>query len=465
MALHLDVNEQDLKLIDHPGQLPNNTNAPLVKYNYETVRPGVVSEKVIELIKDALVAGAQLKRYQYPTGEIREKVECPKPQKQALIRQLDMESGLAVFREPKDRPVFAYATYDTFHMNSWDIANALLLDALKRRNPALSLQAFNQYLLKETALVREVHAIDGLRVEREIELLPGVKLVPSNSVAYLETWKGRFGNPADSIVDRSPTGALCIETEQPNFFVPGPDAPEQTIDGDKLFEVLPIIGPTPISSILSFRTADVWFVSNSGGGYRYSTEAAPAERVPYIPDFSEFEELYRAYVSLPEKCATRVAIALQRIRHCTRGRNLTDRCLDLGIALESVLLSGKDEDGTSGEISFRLASRGAWYLGANAAERYRIFGILRSAYKLRSNAAHTGKVPNLTKTVHKGEAPMPTLYLFRDALELCCEAVKKVVRDGKIPRWTQMVLGFDQTTAVDERNDSKSEVGLHSKAV
>ena len=77
LARHLDVEEQDVKLVDEPGQLPKNCNAPPTQHNYEIVRPSAVSANVVQFVTDAIVAGAQLKRFQLPTGEIFEDVDCP----------------------------------------------------------------------------------------------------------------------------------------------------------------------------------------------------------------------------------------------------------------------------------------------------------------------------------------------------------------------------------------------------
>jgi len=108
---------------------------------------------------------------------------------------------------------------------------------------------------------------------------------------------------------------------------------------------------------------------------------------------------------------------------------LSDKFIELRVALESLYLSDIDRD--RGELSFRLATRGAWHLGANFKERQRYYKTLRNAYGTASAAVHQGKV-NSTDKNHQ---------LLADAQDLCRLGILKRLEEGTAPNWNALILG------------------------
>lgn len=106
--------------------------------------------------------------------------------------------------------------------------------------------------------------------------------------------------------------------------------------------------------------------------------------------------------------------------------SLADRFIDLRIALESLYLS---ESGP--ELSFRLATHGAWHLGTDFDERQSYYGTLRDAYSTASTAVHKGTV-NGTEANHK---------LLTDAQDLCRLGLLKRLEEGEEPDWSELILG------------------------
>ena len=96
--------------------------------------------------------------------------------------------------------------------------------------------------------------------------------------------------------------------------------------------------------------------------------------------------------------------------------------------LESLLL----DDGNNAELRFRLALRGAWYLGTNTEEREKYFRTLRDAYDLGSKAVHSGEITGDAREVKS------TLYA---AQNLCCGAIRRRIYEGVMSDWTKLVLG------------------------
>lgn len=180
--------------------------------------------------------------------------------------------------------------------------------------------------------------------------------------------------------------------------------------------------------------------SFAGGGWGISYDEYTHHNTPFAPTLNGFGDIYHRYDKLTGKAKDRVQVSMGRLNRCLRRGDKTNKALELGIALESILLSGKNEDGSNGEISFRLANRGAWLLGTDPVDRKKIFSVLKAAYGLRSKAAHEGKVPEHVK-VFKGEPPTPTVYLLQDAAMLCSKAIRKIILCGEVPNWTELVLG------------------------
>ena len=109
-----------------------------------------------------------------------------------------------------------------------------------------------------------------------------------------------------------------------------------------------------------------------------------------------------------------------------------DSAIDLGIALESLLLNDLDDE--RGELTFRLRVRGARLLGKTLDERREIYKALNAVYGLRSSAVHSGV---LSETLNSKQ--------LNDILErgqqIAADLVESVLRRGKSPDWGDVVLG------------------------
>ena len=118
-----------------------------------------------------------------------------------------------------------------------------------------------------------------------------------------------------------------------------------------------------------------------------------------------------------------------------RGTSLTDKFIDLRIALESLFLKAYDPK-TRGEMRFRLAIFGAWYLGAEFEERKNICKKLRDAYDMASGAVHSGHVDSIPENWE----------VFSDAQNLCRRGILKMLKEGNPNNWDDFILGgLEQT--------------------
>ena len=107
--------------------------------------------------------------------------------------------------------------------------------------------------------------------------------------------------------------------------------------------------------------------------------------------FSCFPDLTEGYGELPEKSRVSVKKALQRLAQAKIRKSSDDKSLDLGIALEMLLLgSGNFSGPPSGPLSLRFKQRGSWAIGRDSLERKKLFEQLEVIYDLRSEVAHNG---------------------------------------------------------------------------
>ena len=111
-----------------------------------------------------------------------------------------------------------------------------------------------------------------------------------------------------------------------------------------------------------------------------------------------------------------------------------DNHFELRIALEALYLPDSDR-----EMSFRLATRGAWHLGADSSERRKHQRTLKDAYDRGSEAVHTGAI--------KGTEA--NRQLLTAAQELCRKGILKRMEQAELSSrkereyWNQLMLGIE----------------------
>ena len=127
---------------------------------------------------------------------------------------------------------------------------------------------------------------------------------------------------------------------------------------------------------------------------------------------------------IPDEESSPLNVAIRRWMRAKPLGDLVDASIDARIALEALFLP----DGGQ-ELSFRLATRGAWYLGADGEERMKCFDTLKRAYDAGSSAVHKGTLKNVDKK------------LLAEALDLCRSAIQKRLTEGEPPIWKSLVLG------------------------
>lgn len=140
-------------------------------------------------------------------------------------------------------------------------------------------------------------------------------------------------------------------------------------------------------------------------------------------------ERFRLLWSLPVGRFEQLRIPLERLNRALRAETWEDWAIDLGVALESLLLEPQEK----GELSFRLSLRGARIAEQEPAKREVVFDLLKALYGCRSDAVHTGKLPK-----KKSGRPVPDI--LQDSSILAAGLILRFARDG-FPNWTEVHLG------------------------
>ena len=443
ISLHADHEIDAGLFIEHQGALPKqSTSTKKVAEDdivYKITNP--ISDNVLPYLNAYIATGVQISShrslsdysiFEYLSGGDKnaEKNLLTAIENEKIITSLP-EAGVTFWEGSNGRS-----------LNAETICRLLSTAILRTRNADFALNLVNKFIMEPYYTIEAIYCFDGFKVETELEILPGkLSIIGSEQLNAFSEYQPLLYRNMNS---RTGTAAFVENIRRPKFIFS--NKREKKPSYFKVYEcirLLTLFGPSCPSHTLTFNRLKPHILSlkNGSGSYSNSIDERSRYRTPFAPSLNQFEKLHNEYIALNSKTRERVDIALTRLNRALRRNDLTNKAIELGVSLEAILLSGKDEDGVGGEITFRLASRGAWLLGDSMEERKKIFNTLKAAYRLRSKAAHEGTIASKTKGVNKGQEPMHTKYLIEDACKLCSEAISQIIKDGSFPDWTDIVLG------------------------
>ena len=151
-------------------------------------------------------------------------------------------------------------------------------------------------------------------------------------------------------------------------------------------------------------------------------------------DIEKAKYLYKKLVKFKSDDRARLGIAIHRWMKSKTREAPIDQIIDLGIAFEALYVP----DGRSGEVTFKLRVRAAWYLGKDTGDRSDMLTKFRDIYEARSNAVHNGQ---LGRTVKFGGDSIPASEFIKEVQELCHDSIMKVLEKGKFPDWNSLIIG------------------------
>jgi len=147
-------------------------------------------------------------------------------------------------------------------------------------------------------------------------------------------------------------------------------------------------------------------------------------------EWSELVSTIESYLALQSNAKRHLRIPLERYNRALLARQLEDKAIELGVALETMLTADRDKDAP---ISYVLRLRGACLLTRDTKARKEAMLALKRAYDRRSAVAHSG---------HIGKHPEDARLELEFGIRLCSEMLKIAIARGGLPEdWDDIVLG------------------------
>ena len=120
--------------------------------------------------------------------------------------------------------------------------------------------------------------------------------------------------------------------------------------------------------------------------------------------------------------------SLDRLRSSVQRTTLIDQMIDLGIALEMLVLHGSDK----AELKYRLALRGAMFNSHDKVKRFKDYKLLKTIYDLRSTAVHQGRFNSKNQEQATG--------IICEGLSVAADIAKKLIEHGGFPNWEEDLI-------------------------
>jgi len=121
--------------------------------------------------------------------------------------------------------------------------------------------------------------------------------------------------------------------------------------------------------------------------------------VPLHIDAEQITNLFGKYLSMNEKIRLPLDISLARLCQAMNTWNDTNKAIDLGIAIESILT----KPDTNGELALQIKIIGSKLASDDLEKRKEISSLLNAAYSIRSSAVHDGILKDSYKVNGRGK--------------------------------------------------------------
>jgi Apea-like HEPN len=178
------------------------------------------------------------------------------------------------------------------------------------------------------------------------------------------------------------------------------------------------------------------FGGSSGGSVLF--DMLPRQRFEFNAKYSDLlSELFQKFDSLGSTPTRRIESALHRLAQAKGRFDHGDACLDLGIALEMVLLNTEHENQElPGQLNLHFRLRGSWLIGKTKDERRSAYKTLGKIYSLRSKIAHNGYSKELS-----GMPYAERQALLANHVSLAEKILQHLIMNGTPGDWADVTLG------------------------
>lgn len=307
-------------------------------------------------------------------------------------------------------------------------------------------EALNSFLDSETISVINSLWVLGLKVDMPINLDDGYTVQPiesmpdSNDKEYFIQNRFKhlqFSNtiPVCAITKTCPVGK--VGKADPEIGVK--ENQEYWSAGRRLFDICLILNTLDGVSCLPYYSTSYlpWtmpfgpFTGSGGGGSVYDVlpsglTTLTGESVPTV------NALMAKLDERNEGDRARLQTIFGRLSQAKRRNQIEDKILDLGIALEMLLLNNL---GQNEQLSLAFRLRGGWFIGATPEDRVAKCATLNAIYGYRSEVAHTGRLCKGDQ--NKINNVRESFPIYQGLTEQICQ---KIVLEGE-PDWGKLLLG------------------------
>ncbi len=280
--------------------------------------------------------------------------------------------------------------------------------------------------------------LSGVSVENPFDIAVGLTMVNWSHVRPSQQ-KTLFENHLKSVMERNPSREHM------------PEAVIRTNATVSLFNELEFESLTNLCTLISgksvvvlgkWKSAVDWSTNESHTGTENSDpnfnrditdmELKKATYEPVAISPEDLISIYQSFQKMHSKDKNKINLVMNRVSSSLRRNKTIDRIIDIGIAMETLLMDGNKE------LKYRCAIRAAVYCGGTSGERQSTFELFKDTYDHRSKAVHEGEIEPSSET-----------NVFRDyqiVERKLRQIVNKIIKEGSIPDWEKLVLGSDSPT-------------------
>lgn len=351
------------------------------------------------------------------------------PRLVALVETLRSESDLELFNGYMQVVGNSALRVEYANLAGWLLRRAKSVGAQR------AISDLDRYLSSEELPFLYTLAVAGIKVTVRCSLSPDLEMVPWGALPGSHTKDTIFQTLVLGASFHWPTAALQrkmtlpkLHVREADFKTHGTDLPHTEVQDALL--CVGLIGPTAPYVLASWLEPPDWAPVLTGGYSMPHLEGIPRRHDWPGTGCEQARSLYGLFVKLEESLRARLRLAMQRLNTAMRRPSPVDAAVDLGIVLETLFLH--DMQDARGELTYRLRVRAARYLGSDAGERRRLFGLLGDLYTVRSVAVHTGRVPDTIR----GSG---TRELLDQGFSLAASTLVRFISQGD-PDWDQVTF-------------------------
>ena len=340
-----------------------------------------------------------------------------------------------------------FVSYDRTFLTVFMLARLLLEYAFSINDAQVAVDEFLRIRKENKGHLKITIVLAGVQTERSIDLMTDVQLVPFKNLIFpkwIEDSINKMQWPTSRTLDSvAPSSALVGRVAVSPVFTKNMEIStkhptEEIFKIEIMTYLIAIVMKKPVAIMkiiyedddprLQFGNLDI----ASFNAIDWPGNAAESFEI----DTVKAKAILMAYEKFKGDLGP-IDTAIIRLTKAWSGWRSEDRFIDLGIALEVILMHTKDgKSDENSEISYKLGMRAGWLIGKDPNEKLKIFKRIRIIYALRSSAAHSGRI----KT--KSEAGRAAHQSIEESIALVGDIVIAVLNRGHWPDWDELVLGF-----------------------